>query len=182
MSRYRIHTLDSAPEPAKPLLRALAESFGFLPNIAGAMAASPTLLGAFVGVFEKVHAGSFSEAQIQTVLLTNAVTNASEWPTAFHSALALQAGIAPTDVAALRERRAPSDPKLAALSRLARAMIDQRGHLGEPELAAFHDAGFGPELVLELLTITAASTMTNYVANITKPELEAAFRPYAWSK
>jgi hypothetical protein len=64
-----------------------------IPNIAGAIATSAVLINCLVGLFGNVHGGSFTEAQIQTVLLTDAVTNASAWAVAFHTALALQQGI-----------------------------------------------------------------------------------------
>ena len=48
-----------------------------IPNIVGAMATSPVLINSLVGLFGNVHGGSFTEAQVQTVLLTDAVTNAS---------------------------------------------------------------------------------------------------------
>lgn len=32
-----------------------------IPNIAGAMSTSPVLIGSLVGLFQKVHGGSFSE-------------------------------------------------------------------------------------------------------------------------
>jgi hypothetical protein len=34
---------------------------------------------------------------------------------------------------------------------------------------------------LELITIVAASAITNYTASITKPPLEPALQPHAWS-
>src|SRR5262249_17536365 len=98
MSSYRIHSVESAPEKSKPALRDLKNTFGFIPNVAGAMAESPVLISAFVDVFHKVHSGSFSEAEIQVVLLTNAVTNSAEWPVALHSGLALKAGVSAADV------------------------------------------------------------------------------------
>ena len=76
MSTFQIYTIDSAPEQSQPVLRQLQQTFGFIPNIAGAMAGSPVLIDAFFTLFQKVHAGSFTEAQIQTLLLTTAVTNA----------------------------------------------------------------------------------------------------------
>jgi alkylhydroperoxidase family enzyme len=181
MSSYRIYSIESAPEKSKPALQDLKNAFGFIPNIAGAMAESPVLISAFVGVFHKVHSGSFSEAEIQVVLLTNAVTNSAAWPVALHSALALQTGVSTADVQAIRARRAPKDGKLAALSGLARAMIEKRGHLEERDLAAFREAGFSQDLVLELITIIAASAITNYTASITKPMLDPTLEPHAWS-
>jgi AhpD family alkylhydroperoxidase len=101
-------------------LRRLQSAFGMIPNIVGAMATSPVRVDSLVGLFQNVHGGSFTEAQVQTVLLTDAVTNACTWAVAFHTALALKEGIDPSEVQAIRERRLPKDGKLAALSALAR--------------------------------------------------------------
>lgn len=180
MNSHQIHSIESAPEQSKPALQELKQAFGMIPNIAGIMAESPVLLRAFVGLFRQVHSGTFSEAEIQILLLTNARTNRSAWPIAFHSALALQAGVASAAVQAIREQRLPEEPKLAALSALARALIEQRGHVPELELRAFHEAGYSQPQLLEAITVSAASTMTNYTANVTAPELESQFQPYAW--
>ncbi|MEM5405093.1 hypothetical protein [Paraburkholderia unamae] len=48
-----------------------------VPNIAGAIAGSPKLINGLTAVFQQAHGGSFTEAQVQTLLLTNAVTNGS---------------------------------------------------------------------------------------------------------
>jgi alkylhydroperoxidase family enzyme len=180
MTTYRVHSIDSAPENSRPALQDLRQAFGLIPNVAGAMAESPVLLNGFVGVFHRVHAGSFTEAQIQILLLTNAVTNGSPWPVAFHSALALKAGVSPEDVQAIRERRAPGEARFAALSALARAMIEKRGHVNDHDLATFRAAGFGQDQVLEVITVIAVSAMTNYAASITEPPVEAPFEAQVW--
>src|SRR5580692_1054974 len=120
MTNFPVYTSESAPERSKPALQQLQSAFGMIPNIAGAMATSPVLINSLVGLFGNVHGGSFTEAQVQTVLLTDAVTNACAWAVAFHTALALEQDVDPTDVQAIREGRPPKDGKLAALSILAR--------------------------------------------------------------
>jgi alkylhydroperoxidase family enzyme len=181
MTNFPVHSLESAPERSKPALKQLQASFGMIPNIAGAIATSPVLINCLVGLFGNVHGGSFTEAQVQTVLLTDAVTNASTWAVAFHTALALKEGIDPADVQAIRERRLPKDTKLAALSALARAMIEKRGRLDDQDVDRFIAAGFGKDLALEVIAIVAASTITNYTGSIAKPRLEAAFEAHAWA-
>ncbi|PRY09494.1 carboxymuconolactone decarboxylase family protein [Paraburkholderia sp. BL25I1N1] len=181
MSTFQVHTIDSAPEQSKPILQQLHETFGFIPNIAGAMAESPVLIGAFINLFQKVHSGTFTEAQIQTLLLTNAVTNACTWAVAFHTALALNEGLTPADVEALRAGRTPADPKHAALATLTKNAILKRGHLDERDVSAFLEAGFRRDQVLEVLAVAAASTITNYVGSITQPPLEAQFQVHAWT-
>lgn len=180
MGHYPVHTLDSAPEASKSALHEVQARFGMIPNLAGAMAASPVLIQSFIGIFDKVHGGSFTEPQIQTVLLTDAVTNACTWAVALHTALGLQAGLDPADVEAMRAGRSPSDKKLGALSTLARTLIEKRGRLDDQDIARFLAAGFGKDLLLEVITIVAASTITNYTGNVTNPPLEAALRDHAW--
>ena len=116
MTTFPVHIMESAPEGSKPALKQLQSAFGMIPNLIGAMSTSPILINSLVGLFGKVHGGSFTEAQVQIVLLTDAVTNASTWAVAFHTALALREGIDAADVQAIREGRLPKDTKFAALS------------------------------------------------------------------
>lgn len=178
MTRFPLHTLRSAPEKSKLALGALQENFGFIPNIAAAMASSPVLINSLLDLFGRVHGGSFSERQIQVLLLTNAVANRCSWAVAFHSFLALRQGIDEEDVGLIRRGGAPRDAGLAALSVLARTLIEKRGLLDEADLSAFAAAGFTPELALEVISVVAASTITNYTGNVARPAVEENFRPY----
>lgn len=177
---YPIHTLASAPENSKPGLEQLHKAFGVVPNIAGVIANSPKLINALVGVFGQVHTSSLTEPEIQVVLLTNAVTNSCKYTVAFHTALAIQQGVSPEETGAIRERRAPKDKRFAALSNLARTLIEKRGHACAEELDTFLAAGFTKEQILEVVAIVAASTITNYAGSITDPVLEDSFQQYAW--
>jgi len=181
MSAFPVNTLESAPEKSKPALQALQSAFGFIPNIAATMSTSPVLISSLVGLFGNVHGGSFSEPQLQSLLLTNAVTNGAAWAVAFHSFLALEEGIDAADVEAIRTGGAPRDEKLAALSILAKTLIEKRGRLDEQDKAQFLTAGFGPDHLLEVVAVVAASTITNYTASIANPPLEPAFQPHAWT-
>jgi alkylhydroperoxidase family enzyme len=181
MEKFSIYTIDSAPEASKSALREVQKRFGAIPNLAGAMALSPVLTKAFVPIFDQVHGGSFTEQQVQAVLLTDAVTNASTWAVALHTALGLKAGLSPGDVEAIRSGRSPSDKKIAALSTLARTLIEKRGRLDDQDMGRFLEAGFSKELVLEVITIVAASTITNYTGSVTKPPLEDWIQVHAWN-
>lgn len=180
MTDYPIRTIETAEGGAGLVLGQVQAAFGIIPNIAGAIAHSPELLAGFWGLFQQVHSGSFTEAEIQTVLLTNAVTNASAWAASFHSLLALKEGLAAADVQSLREGGQPGDARLAALSAYARRLIETRGHVEATTRDAFFAAGFSRAQSLEVLAITAASTITNYAGSLTHPPLEDFLRPYAW--
>jgi AhpD family alkylhydroperoxidase len=181
MHMFPIHAIESAPDQSKAALQELQKTFGFIPNIAGAMATSPVLINSLVGLFQKVHGGSFTEPQIQVLLLTNAVTNACSWAVAFHTALALKQGVDRADVDTIRHGGAPKDAKHAALSTLAKKLIETRGRLNAEDVDAFIAAGFTEEHTLEVVAVVAASTITNYTGSVTKPLVEEPFQPHLWT-
>ena len=180
MSMFEIQTIERAPEGSRAPLEELRDTFGMIPNVGGVIANSPVLANIFAPLFEGVHAGTFTEAEIQTLLLTNAVTNSCPWAVAFHSYLALKAGLDPADVEAIRERRTPREPRCAAFSAYASSLIDKRGHVGDAAVDGFLAAGFKPDQALEVLAVSAASTITNYALSIAESPLEPMFQEHAW--
>jgi AhpD family alkylhydroperoxidase len=180
MPTYQIHTIASAPEMSKPVLEQLQQAFGVIPNLAAAISNSPKLVTAFAAVFQQVHSSSLTEQEIQIVLLTNAVANSCAYAVAFHTALALKERVSSEETEAIRVRLVPTDRRFAALSTLAKTLIEKRGHLSEQELNAFIAAGFTKEQILEVVAIVAASTITNYAGTIANPPLEDQFQQFAW--
>ncbi|MEP6833654.1 MAG: carboxymuconolactone decarboxylase family protein [Gemmatimonas sp.] len=180
MSAFRIHTVESAPAASRQSLETLQKNFGLIPNLAATMAESPTLVNGFVGAFVNFSGGTFSAAERQVLLLTNAVTNRSEWAVAFHSTAALKEGVDAADVLAIRDGRTVSTPRLNALSTLSRRCIELRGKLADNDIAAFTNAGFTHAQILEVMAGNALSTMANYAGNITHPPLEAPFKAQEW--
>ncbi|QPF85824.1 carboxymuconolactone decarboxylase family protein [Bradyrhizobium genosp. L] len=181
MARFPVHTFDTAPDASRPSLNDVQARFGMIPNLAAAMATSPVLIQSFIGIFDKVHGGNFTEPQIQTVLLTDAVANRCTWAVALHTALGLQAGLDPADVEAMRAGRSPAHKQLGALSTLARTLIETRGRLDDDDIERFLAAGFSKELLLETINIVAASTITNFTGNVTHPPLEDMLQAHAWN-
>ena len=74
MFNYQIHSIETAPEKSKPLLELFTQAIGFVPNLAAAIANSPVLANSLLGLFKNGHGGSFTEAEVQVLLLTNGVT------------------------------------------------------------------------------------------------------------
>ena len=67
---------------------------------------------------------------------------------------------------------------------MARTLIEKRGRLDDRDIDQFTGAGsgFGKDLVLEVIAVVAASTITNYTGNVAKPALDGPFQAYTWSK
>lgn len=178
-NEFQIHTIDTAPEQSKPALRTLQQNFGLIPNVAATMAGSPVLINAFIGSFGQFHGGSFDEREKQVLLLTNAVALECHWTVAFHSTLALKAGVSESDVIAIRRGVAPVDTKLAALSALARVLLETKGRGAAAEVERFADAGYARSQVFEVIAGIAISTMAGITGSMAGTPIEEPFKAQA---
>jgi AhpD family alkylhydroperoxidase len=178
---FPIHTPETAPAEAREALRALAASVGLVPNLAATMASAPGLLRGFLALREIYAAGTFTPADIQVLSITAATENECAWCVAFHTAMALQAGVDRATVDALRARRTPADSRHAALSDFARAMVRGRGKVGEAEKRRFVAAGFTSAQALEVVLGMGFSLLANYAHHLTQAPLDSFLAPHAWS-
>jgi AhpD family alkylhydroperoxidase len=180
MSLYKVHTIETAPDGSKPLLENLQGAFGMIPNLAAAMAESPELLTGFLSIRRILYGGTLSPVEIQVLALTNAFENGCRYCMAFHSTLALKEGVSREAVEALRAGRSPEEPKLHALSEFSRALVKQRGHVGDDELRRLFAAGYSKAQALEVVLGVAVSILPNFAHHITQCPLDRAFSAQAW--
>lgn len=182
MSTYPIHGIDTAPDNSKPLLQGLQQNLGLIPNLAAAMAESPELLKGFLTVREIYHEGTFTPVEIEVLSLTAAFENNCAWCMTFHTRMARTKGVSEESVAALREGRSPVEPRLAALSDLAREMVRGRGEVGGTVLERFYDAGYTRAQALEVVLGMGFSLMANYAGHLTDAPLDEPLKPHAWER
>lgn len=182
MSRFPIHTVDSAPERSKPLLLALKQAVGMVPNLAAGMAEAPSLLEGFLAVREIYAKGTLSGAEIQVLSLVAAVENDCGWCVAFHSLMAGKEGVPAEVIDALRAGRSLDDARLGALSDFARAMVRGRGAVGDVERQRFHAAGYTRAQALEVVLGMGFSLMANYAGHFVNPPLDQPLQAHEWHR
>jgi alkylhydroperoxidase family enzyme len=181
MQRFTLQTIESAPEKSRSTLQALKQSLGFVPNVIATMANSPVLLNGFAGSFGSFHGGSLNEIERQVVLLTNAVAIKCPLTVAIHSTFAIEDGIAESEVKAVRDGKLPEDPKYAALSALAKALIEKRGNVTEADVEKFTSAGYSKDQILEVITAVGVSTLAATTANMAGTPVDERFKAQTWS-
>lgn len=179
MHSFPIHSPETAPEASRPLLQALEQAIGMVPNLAAGMSEAPSLLSSFLTVGDIYRKGSFPEAEIQALALVAARENACDWCLAFHTMMAKKAGVPDDAVQALRQGRAPSDSRLAQLTQFARELVRRRGAVPPEQVQRFLDAGFTQSQALEIVLGMAWSSMANYSAHLVNPSLDAPLEPFS---
>src|SRR5687767_7418443 len=179
MSRFPVHTIDTAPEHSQAHLLSLKQAVGMVPNLAAGMAESPALLEGFLSVRDIYQRGTFSGAEIQVLSLTAAYENDCGWCMAFHSLMAKGEGVPAEVVTALRAGNSPNHPRYGPLSDLSRAMIQGRGAIADTVVQRFVDAGYTSAQVLEVVLGMAFSLMANYAGHLVNPPLDQPLRDHA---
>src|ERR1700730_12154637 len=181
MQRFTLQTIESAPEESRSTLQALQQSLGFLPNGIATMAKRTVLVNSFAGSFGDFHGGSLNEIERQVVLLTNAVAIRCPLPVAIHSPFAIEDGIAESEVKAVRDGQLPEDPKYAALSALAKALVETRGNVTEADVEKFTSAGYSKVQILEVIMAVGVSTLAATTANMAGTPVDERFKAQTWS-
>jgi uncharacterized peroxidase-related enzyme len=181
MHEFTIHTAESAPTGSKEPLALLQQRIGFVPNLAGAMAGSPTLIDGFVRLQQRLQASALTGLEREVVGLTVSFENACTWSMAAHSTFAAAQGASEEVLEALRSGRELPDARLQALHVFTRKLLRSRGHLDADDVEALRKAGYTTEQALEVIAQAACTSMANWAANLTDPPVDEAFEPQRWA-
>ena len=180
MSIFSVHTTETAPEAAKPILEGAAKKYGFVPNLMGAMAEAPATLEAYIALSGFVDNSSFSGAEAQVAVLAISNLNECNYCMAAHSTIATMQGIDDAVIEALRDGTPIADARLQALRVFAEILTDKRGWADDAEIQEFLAAGFTRQNILDVVLIISYKTLSNYTNHLAKPAVDAAFQPRQW--
>ena len=176
-----VHTKDTAPESSKPVLRDAETNFGMIPNLYGVLAESPAALKAYAALGEALADSGLSEAEQQVAILATSVENGCTYCVAAHSTVAAPLLKGET-IEALRDGERLPDDKLEALRSFTVRVVRERGWVDESAVEAFLAAGYEPANVLDVVTVVAMKTISNYTNHIADTPLDDAFADARWAK
>lgn len=180
MYSFNIHTPESAPADAKPVMEQIKKAISFVPNLYGVLAESPAALNGYAtlsGLFDK---SSFTPVEKQVVLLSVSYENGCNYCMAAHSAIAKMQGASDEIVQALRAGKPIQNQKLEVLGQFTRRVVQNRGRLSKQDVQSFLAAGYNKAQLLEVLLGVAMKTLSNYTNHIAETPLDSAFEPVRW--
>jgi alkylhydroperoxidase family enzyme len=180
--KFTLHTLETAPAPARPLLENSLKAFGMIPNLHAVMAESPQLLEAYQRLHELFTQTSFNAEELTVVWMTINVEHECHYCVPAHTGIAHAMKVDPRLVEALRSGEPLPDEKLQVLHETTLAMVRNRGNLTEDELQRFEAAGYGPRQLLEIILGIAQKVMSNYTNHLANTPVDEPFKPFVWSK
>lgn len=180
MARLTIHTVESAPEKAKPRVEAALKNNGFLPNLIGVLANSPEALAFYQEVGKLNGETSLTAGEREVVQILAAKINQCGFCVAGHTKLAtLKKLLKEEEIQAVRTVAPIADAKLNALSDFTQQVMAQKGNVSDEELKAFFDAGYNQQQAVEVVLGVALATLCNYTNNLARTEINPELQAYA---
>jgi len=178
--KFTLHTKDTAPKAAVPILDAAEQQFGMIPNLFAVFAESPAALHAYTAINTALEQSDLSEIEKQVVFLSVSAENGCLYCVGAHSAIASMAKIDKTTLSELRDKKPLSNAKLNALKNLTISTLQHKGWTPDEDLQAFLAAGYEKKHILDVITIVSMKTLSNYVNHIAQTPLDDAFSAFQW--
>jgi uncharacterized peroxidase-related enzyme len=182
VNQFQIHTIGSAPAESAAAMRQLEQGVGFVPNLAGTMAESPTLVSGFVELRQTLAGGELTGVEREIIALAVSLENDCDYCMAAHSTFALMQGADEEAVSAARAGDAPEDHKLGALYRFAGSLAAKKGRVTEEETEALLEAGYSRSALLEAVAQVGHTTIANLAHGISNAPVDRAFEAQSWAK
>lgn len=178
--KFQVHTKETAPEGARATLDAISKKYGFLPNLFGVLAESPTAVQAYAAINDTLEHSALTPVEQQVVTLTVSAVNDCAYCVGAHSTVAQMVRMPAQTLSELRDQRDLSDAKLNALRTLVLSVLRHRGWVPEADLRDVAAAGYTQRHLLDVLTIVALKTLSNYVNHIAHTPLDPQFASQVW--
>ncbi len=181
LSKFQIHTIESAPEASQEALKIVQQNNGFIPNLIGVLANAPTALETYRTVGAINQRNSLTPTEREVVQITAAVSNGCDFCVAGHTAISIKQIKMPDDVLQALRKTSPitSDAKLDTLARFTLAIINTKGKVGEQLLNEFLNAGYTTQNALDVVLGVSLASLCNYANNLAQTPINPELQQYA---
>lgn len=161
MPRINLIAPETAEGTTKQMFEAVQKKLGLVPNMTRGLANSPAALNAYLQLSGALTASALSPKTRESLALTIGEINACGYCLSAHTLIGGKLGLAPTDVEGAR-RAESSDPKTAAILKLAKEIVLSRGEVKDADLRSARAAGVTDGEIAEIVATVALNVFTNY--------------------
>ena len=179
---FPIHTLETVRPDLKENLETVKKNNGgYIPNLIGLLANSPTALETYQTVGGINRRNSLTPTEREVVQITAAVANGCGFCVAGHTAISIKQIKMPDEILQALRQGTPieADVKLDTLARFTLAVIHEKGKVGDQLLQEFFQAGYTAENALDVVLGVSLATLCNYANNLINTPINPELQAYA---
>lgn len=175
---FNVHTIETAPAEAKPLLEKSLAAWGMVPNLHAVLAEAPEVLNAYQQLHQSFMSTSLTSTEQHIVWLAISVENECHYCIPAHTMMAKMGKVPDDVITAVRNKTAINDKKLETLRSFTVSITHKRGLVDETELANFYAAGYTKQNILEVLLGVSQKILSNYSNHITHVAVDPPFEQF----
>jgi uncharacterized peroxidase-related enzyme len=163
----RIAHLDpeTATGKVKPLFDGAQATLGVVPNLFRVLGNAPAALDGYLKFNAALASGSFDAKLREQIALAVAESNQCGYCLSAHTFIGSKLGLSAQDIADARHANAANE-RTAAMLKLARSIVVQRGELSDACLNQARTAGLTDGDIVETVANVALNIFSNYVNHI----------------
>lgn len=166
MSRISIPSVEQSLAASQPMLAAVQQQLGVVPNLMKLVGHSPAALEGYLSLNGALAKGKLSGPLRESIALAIAEFNGCAYCLSAHDYLGRHvAKLSDADIDAARDGRSV-DPRRNAALHFALQVATLHGRVSDADLATLREAGFDEAEVIEIVVTVALNVLTNYVNNV----------------
>lgn len=170
-TRIRPIAHENATGKTKTLLDAVNTKLGLVPNMMRTMAAAPAVLDGYLQLSTALGGGALNAKTRELIALTVGQQSSCDYCLAAHSAIGGMVGLTKDQTRDARLATS-TDPRTAALLRFAAQLVEDRGRVGDADLAAVRAVGWDEGAIAEVVANVALNLFTNYFNHVAGTEVD----------
>ena len=165
-------TIENAPTQSQPLLNAVKQQLGVVPNLFRIMSNSPQTLEGYLGLNGAIGKGTLSAQTRERIALAVAQLNGCDYCLAAHTYLGTNLAKLSNEEINTNRLGTSKDEKAAIAVEFAALVVKQRGKVSKHEVAKVISAGYSEAQVLEIIANVIINTFSNYINEVLQTEID----------
>jgi AhpD family alkylhydroperoxidase len=174
MKTFNIPTREQVSPANQILFDNLTKSIGMVPNLYAIMAYSDNGLSRYLA-FQSGKT-SLNNREKEAVNLVVSEVNGCRYCQSAHTVIGKMNGFSEADTLDLRSGES-KNPRLSALVKLGKEILETKGRVSDAALTAFYDAGYNDGNLVDLIMQISDKIAMNYLHNLTEIKIDFPLAP-----
>jgi uncharacterized peroxidase-related enzyme len=179
MSRFPVHTVETAPAAARRAMAASEKHLGYLPSAVAMMATAPQVLDGFLKISAIFESTTLDPLAREVLVMTVVTRNGCHLCVANHTAKLAKLDADPELVEALREQKPLAEARLEAIRVFTLDVLETAGAVSDESLRDFQLHGYTRQNALEVVLGIAAYTLSTFANRMTGAPIDAQLAAFA---
>ncbi len=171
MQRLKLIKEEDATGEVKEIYASVKSTMGMIPNLFKGFANSPVTLKAYLTLDKLISESQLSEIEREIVRLVVSQYNGCDYCLAAHTMVGKMKGLNEDQIIDIRQGKS-DDLKYSALISFTLQVLETKGFVDDKDIDAFRNAGYTDENIVEVVTIIAQKTLSNYFNHINNTEID----------